>query len=524
MSMQTATAQNLAPDGAAAAPAHLALARSLETLGRFHEAEDAYASAARSDPQSLDAQLGLARLAFQLAHVETAFDAADAALALDGENVAAWRMIAEILHTMGEAGYAAQACARAADLAPQDADLRVRAGQLFEAAERPFDAAGAYRQALLLGPSRAASLAAHTSLSALHGRALQFDRARAHAEAALAIEPQHQGAWQNLAAICDHEGLFADAEHCRWRAYGGRAVVTERAPEPRRRALMLASGGRVHTPDRYLVPAARYDRLVWFVSYGEGPPPGDYDVVFNAVAEPDAQAALSETLAAFAETCGRKVLNPPARIGVTRRDAAAALFAGVPGLMVPQTRRVAGAADAGDLEAGDWLLRPVGQHGGEGLERVTHESGKARLGGGAHYLTRFCDFRSPDGFYRKYRLFFVDRVAYPYHLAIGDHWLLHYQSSLTPTRADFREEERLFLENPRAALGDLAFDAMAQVGRRLDLDFAGADFAVLPDGRALLFEANATMFVHDEPLDSPLAYKTAHAQAIQQAFGRMLES
>jgi Tfp pilus assembly protein PilF len=480
--------------------------------------------AALGDAEGLSARLCLARALLGQGRAAEAFAQADAALALSPNNVVAWTMVAEALAALGEAGFAARACARAVELAPDAADLRVRCGQLLEAADRPLDAAAAYGAALSREPSPQACVAAHVSLSGLFGRAGQFGTARAHATSALALDPEHQGALQNLAAICDHEGLREDAEAHRARAYRGRALIVERSPQPRRRVLTLASAGRANSPDRQLIPAARYERMLWFLGHAEAPPPGDYDVVFNAVADADAARALADRLASFTQSCARTVLNPPERIALTSRDAAASVFAETPGLVVPLARRVSQRSDLSGLPPGEWLLRLAGAHGGEGLERLTLEDAARRLDGRAHYLTRFHDFRSPDGVYRKYRMIFVDRVAFPYHLAIHDDWLIHYDCSLTPGVAAYLDGERRYLENPRAALGEVAYQAVAEIGRRLDLDFAGADFAVLPDGRALLFEANATMLAHDEPRDSPLASKNPYVRRIFEAFWARLES
>jgi hypothetical protein len=80
------------------------------------------------------------------------------------------------------------------------------------------------------------------------------------------------------------------------------------------------------------------------------------------------------------------------------------------------------------------------------------------------------------------------------------------------------EEERRFLQDPRAALGAPALAALHAIGRRLDLDYAGIDFTVLPDGRVFVFEANATMLVHRERENGALAHKNAWVQRIVQAF------
>jgi hypothetical protein len=190
------------------------------------------------------------------------------------------------------------------------------------------------------------------------------------------------------------------------------------------------------------------------------------------------------------------------------------------------TRGLIGAAADAGVRA-PMLVRPIGSHGGQGLTLVTAEAAAASdvappAPGRDHYVTGFRDFRSADGLYRKYRVIFVDRRPYPYHLAIGTDWLLHYETSGTADAPERLAEEMRFLENPRAALGGMAMDAVAEIGRRLDLDFCGVDFSLLEDGRVLLFEANATMLAHPEAADGPLAHKNPYVERILAAFRAML--
>ncbi len=101
---------------------------------------------------------------------------------------------------------------------------------------------------------------------------------------------------------------------------------------------------------------------------------------------------------------------------------------------------------------------------------------------------------------------------------------MHYQKSLTPRASAFREEERRFLQAPAEALGARAYGAICEVGRRMDLDFAGVDFASCPTDARLLFEANATMLAHPEAADGPLAYKNPYVARIFEAFQQRLDS
>jgi hypothetical protein len=298
--------------------------------------------------------------------------------------------------------------------------------------------------------------------------------------------------------------------------------------------LLLTATDTGNTPVTHLLPAARYTRIHWFVEYGrrhgqlEALPP--YDVVFNAIGDQDETELTADTVAAFLETCDRPVFNPPERIARTCRHMAPALFAGIDGLIVPKVARITAAefaehglanlAEREGLEA-PLLLRPLGSHGGQGMALVT-DLKTAAAPTRDSYAAAFRDFRSRDSLYRKYRMIFVDRQPYPYHLAIGSHWLLHYERSGTAEHEDRRAEELRFLEHPETVLGDRAMAAIRAVGQRLDLDYAGCDFALLDTGEVLLFEANATMLAHPEDPAGPLARKNPYIERIFAAFQAML--
>ena len=90
-------------------------------------------------------------------------------------------------------------------------------------------------------------------------------------------------------------------------------------------------------------------------------------------------------------------------------------------------------------------------------------------------------------------------------------------------QADKQAEEARFLSDAQAVLGAQAWQALEAVGARLELDYAGIDFALLADGRMLVFEANATMLVRREPPGSELAYKNAYIATLEDAFRAMVQ-
>jgi hypothetical protein len=358
-------------------------------------------------------------------------------------------------------------------------------------------------------------------------------------ELVLSLNPNAASALQNLAAIHAEAGRTAQAEQARQRAYALQRVFVEPVRRPVRQLLILYAGRSAgNVALETLLSGATSTRIKYVIDYAtqaedaQLPP---FDLVFNAIGEPDVAATLAERVEHFALRCGRPVLNPPHAIGRTQRHRLAMLLAGIEDVVVPGCARLESPlADRVALAAAldrdgvtlPALLRPAATHGGQGLElsvSVDAILGRLQDVGGVHYATSYVDSRCSDGHYRKYRMVYVDRVALPYHLAISPRWMVHYFSSEMARNGWKIEEEARFLRDPRSALGDRALAAIAAIGRRIDLDFAGIDFTVLPDGRLLVFEANATMLVHRERDSGALAHKNAYVQRIADAFDRLLE-
>ena len=165
------------------------------------------------------------------------------------------------------------------------------------------------------------------------------------------------------------------------------------------------------------------------------------------------------------------------------------------------------------------IFRPLSSHGGKGLELVHNavelEDTNVYEGG---YLSPFHDYRSADGYFRKYRVIFIDRRPFPYHLAISRYWMVHHDTAEMAGDPDRINEEMHFLCDPLEVIGARALAALEAIGQRLDLDYAGIDFAVTNQGEVLVFEANATMLTHLEAHDSAFVAKNRFIHPIIDAF------
>ncbi len=349
-------------------------------------------------------------------------------------------------------------------------------------------------------------------------------------EAAIAADPGHAQARHALAQTLRQLGRDTEAALARAQALRLLNVFVQPALHPVMTVLIPSLDETGNVPVEFLLPDERYTRIWWFLGTDRGTKPPalpPYDIVFNGVADPDSGGAAVAVLQHFAASCRRPFLNPPDKVARTRRDLLPALANAIPGLLIPAISRLPGRPTRASAKAcgiaPPVLLRPAGTHGGEGLRLLENWEAWEDVGeADAWYLSAYHDCQGPDGSFRKYRVVFVDRVPFPYHLAISPNWLVHYFSADMPAHPWKLAEEAAFLADPARVLGPVAWGAVAALGKALDLDYAGVDFAVLPDGRALIFEANATMLVHPEAPDGPLAFKNTAVSAIVAAVAGML--
>ena len=518
------------------AAAQSAFALALAAVGQPLAAASAWREAIRLDPSPGSAQVNLALTLLQAGEAEAALVAAQQAPTTGVGAADAWFARGAAFSAAHRYEEAVEALQNSVMIEPTRIAALIALGAAHAELEHAGEAERWLKTAVDLDPMAAE---AHASLGAVYLKSDRPEIARGCYEVALAIDPDMVAAHQSLAGLLADAGEPAEARRHRDLAYRRKNLFVEAAVRPESRVLVLTTAEGGNTPFRYLLPRDRYTRINWFIEYaspGQAAELPDYDVVFNAIGDPDLAGPTRANVTAFLKVCERPVLNPPAQVARTARHLAHALLAGLEGVMAPPATRVAGRElDASGLAgaaaragfAPPLLMRPVGSHGGKGLVRIeTIEALAAtRLARDAEaYLTAYRDFRSADGFYRKYRMIFVDRVAYPYHLAISRDWLVHHGSAGMAGDPARIAEELAFLFNPEDAIGPAALAAVRAIGRRLDLDYAGLDFAVLPDGQVLVFEANAAMLVHPEAQDGPFAHKNPFVQTILSAFQAMLAS
>ncbi len=487
-----------------------------------------------STPDPVASRIETARALLQAHRAAEALVPAQQAAGLAHGNAEAAALLAEVHAALAAGDPELVKLELKAVLNPDDPAGQLALGEAYAAADRPHDAERCFKQALALGEDRQA----HTLLAGLYLSVDMLDAADHHARLALATEDRGglddtlvAMAYQTLAGAAEARGEQERAEAFLDQAYGRQSLFRQPAPAARFTTLVLVTRGAGNIAYGAMLPQGQFDRTVWYMEHARAEQAaalGDFALVLNAIGDPDIAEASRPAVDAFLAGCDRPVLNPPAKVEATYRDRIGETLAGIPDMVVPRTVRLRASeiaeqglaqAVAGADFTGPVIVRPTGSHGGKGLVLAMSaaELNDATPATDA-YVTAFHDYRSPDGFYRKYRMIFVDRRPYAYHLAIGPHWMMHHQSAEMAGDAARIAEEMRFLRDPQAALGEKAMAAIRTIGERLDLDYGGIDFSLTADGQVLLFEANATMLTHMEPEDGPFSAKNPFIAPILQAF------
>jgi len=487
-----------------------------------------------ADP--IGSRIETARGLLQARRAAEAMIHAQQAAAMAPSNTEAAALLAEIHAALAAGDPDLVKLELAAVLNPDDAANQLALGEAYNLADRPHDAERCFKRALALGRLREA----HADLASLYLSVGMLEAADHHAHLVLTSPDEGRDddtlvaiAYQTLAATCEARGEHAEARRRLDLAYARKSIFRQPAPGAAFTTLVLATRGAGNISYAQMMPRDRFDRTVCYMEHAspeQMATVGPYAVVLNAIGDPDIALNSRGAVLDFVAKCDKPVLNPPDRVEATFRHRIAETLAGIEDLVAPLTIRLAAAeiAEHGLARlveraglAPPIIVRPAGSHGGQGVELATNGEtlGATWLAESADaYVTAFHDYRSADGAYRKYRMIFVNRVPYPYHLAISAHWMVHHRSAGMEDDPIRIAEEMAFLRDPESTIGARAMAALRAIARRLDLDYGGIDFSVTSEGQVLLFEANATMLTHLEPTDGPFAAKNAYIAPILTAF------
>ncbi len=353
--------------------------------------------------------------------------------------------------------------------------------------------------------------------------------------------------WMNLATVLfclndDRMGSMVQNQALALQPRHHRAATRQ---PTRFRLLMLMVPGNIsaNTPIDCLLEDSPVEIIYQYLIPG-APLPNDipdHDALMIGMSDSPENRPLLAELEPILAQWPRPVINRPEQIPATERSLASHLLSDAPGVVMPPTlqasRNALGEITDGTVLLTDVLpegiaaldfpliLRPMGSHGGHGLERIdTPEAIGPYLEANPEaefFLSPFVDYQNRDGFYRKLRIVLIDGQPFVAHMAISTHWMIHYLNAGMYEDAAKRDEEAAFM----AGFDDFAkrhADALAAIHQRTGLDYVCIDCAETMDGRLLIFEVDHVMVVHAmDPVDL-FPYKPAQIARIQQAFEQYL--
>lgn len=313
-------------------------------------------------------------------------------------------------------------------------------------------------------------------------------------------------------------------------------------PTIRLLALMAEGDPTDNTPLDYLVEHSDIQLDLLYIVPGR-PLPADIPEHDVAIIAPGASTRNRETLEIMDNLVARwprPVLNLPRSILNCSRDRCYPNLKSIPGLAIPPTLRASRQEleNAASLELpvepllGDRgvaypiTLRPLDSQSGKGLARIENTAELAdyldTTDAEDFFVSRYIDYRSADGHYRKARIALIDGQPFICHLAIGDHWIVHYNSAGMMDSAAKRDEEQRFMQRFDSDFALRHGKALHAIAARLQLDYVVLDCAETIAGELLLFEADNRGWVHaTDPVDIFL-YKQPPMNKVFGAFRNML--
>ncbi len=316
-----------------------------------------------------------------------------------------------------------------------------------------------------------------------------------------------------------------------------------------RMLVIMGPGGLMdNLPLEFLLEGAAITMDMHYMQAGDHIPADliDYDLLFIAVGESDHNTPLLRSLAQQLRDCPIPLINRPECIMQTTREAAATVLQPVAGIDMPMSVRLS-RVELGQLgpfsqfgQVGQpgtlaqylpeqnfpIIVRPVASHGGHGLVRLDQPEDiipyLSEQQEELFYISRFVDYASADGQFRKYRIVLIEGHPFVCHLAISTHWLIHYLNADMIGNADKCTEEADCMANFDQGFARRHEQAFAAIYAQMGLEYLIIDCAESHDGQLLVFEVDTSAIVHAMDSLSIFPYKRPQMYKIFHAFQAML--
>ncbi len=299
------------------------------------------------------------------------------------------------------------------------------------------------------------------------------------------------------------------------------------------RLLLIMGPGEVmaNTPVEFLVENSSISTHLLYLGEGIPAPESipDHDIAFVAVCESETSQWLLEQLEDVMRQWPRPYINAPSKIAQLTRDNVPNLLAEIPSCRCSQVTRVERAAlmdQFHQLYPNALLIRPIDSHAGHGLAKIDQpgdmENYLDRFSDLEFFVAPFIDYRSEDGWFRKYRIAVIDGQPFAAHMAISRNWMVHYLNADMVGNAHNREQEARFMADFDTQFATHHATTLQAIDQHLELDYYSIDCAETQTGELLVFEIDSGAVVHSmDPVDV-FPYKRAPMNRVFSAFRKLL--
>ncbi|MEH6444318.1 MAG: hypothetical protein V7784_10495 [Oceanospirillaceae bacterium] len=264
----------------------------------------------------------------------------------------------------------------------------------------------------------------------------------------------------------------------------------------------------------------------------------EHDIAIVAISELDRNLDCLPRVEHFISQLDSVVLNTPANIAQLSRDLVSQNLQNLAGIEVPITARASYeqlrretlseiAASLGATINYPIIIRPIDSHAGNQLEKVDCQLALMNYltanPNPEFFIAPFVDYRSADGLYKKYRIMVIGGKPFIAHMAISEHWMIHYLNAGMIENAEKRFAEAQAMGHFEQGFALKHQTAFATLADEIGLEYFGIDCAETQDGKLLIFEACASLNVHAMDCEKTFPYKKVQMQKLFDAFLQMLE-
>jgi hypothetical protein len=295
-------------------------------------------------------------------------------------------------------------------------------------------------------------------------------------------------------------------------------------------ALMQPGTFQENTPVEFLVENSKIQLEILYI-LPDSPLPDtvpEHDVMMIGIGYTQISHALLVRMIPWVAAWKKPVINKPEHILKTSREALKSSLESADGVFIAAIQRLNRAETAKYTSHFPILIRPLDSHAGRDLQKIDDDASLLNylehVADESFFITEFVDYRKPDGLFYKYRIVLISGKPYIAHMAMNDHWMIHYLNAGMKEDAKKREKEAESMASFHSDFAVRHAGAFEQMHQRLGLEYLIMDCGETPNGELFVFEADTIMIVHDMDDEEIYPYKKPAMKVLFDAFENFVQT